>query len=64
VLSTTKKIKAELFWDYNRDCFCSVCKKTWTPFNSRTSKNFKMYQLSTNKKMLQNVCLLQKVQVH
>jgi len=28
VLSTTKKIKAELFWDDNRDCFCSVCKKT------------------------------------
>jgi hypothetical protein len=28
VLCTTKKIKAgdELFGDYNRDCFCSVCK--------------------------------------
>jgi len=29
VLCTTKKIKEgdELFWDYNHDCFCSVCKK-------------------------------------
>jgi hypothetical protein len=29
VLCASKKIKAgdELFWDYNRDCFCRVCKK-------------------------------------
>jgi hypothetical protein len=29
VLHATKKIKAgdELFWDYNHDCFCRVCKK-------------------------------------
>jgi hypothetical protein len=29
VLRATKRIKAgdELFWDYNRDCFCRVCKK-------------------------------------
>jgi hypothetical protein len=29
VLQATKRIKAgdELFWDYNRDCFCRVCKE-------------------------------------
>jgi hypothetical protein len=29
IFHATKKIKAgdELFWDYNRDCFCRVCKK-------------------------------------
>jgi hypothetical protein len=29
ILHATKKIKAgdELFWDYNHDCFCRVCKK-------------------------------------
>jgi hypothetical protein len=29
VLRATKTIKAgdELFWDYNRDCFCRVCRK-------------------------------------
>jgi hypothetical protein len=29
IYTQPKKIKAgdELFWDYNRDCFCRVCKK-------------------------------------
>jgi hypothetical protein len=29
ILHPTKKIRAgdELFWDYNHDCFCRVCKK-------------------------------------
>ena len=42
VLQATKKIKngEELYWDYNRDCFCMNCKK-WQHYYTDSELEYK-----------------------
>jgi len=55
VIHATKKFKAtdELFWDYNCDCFCTICQKWEHLFSmgeSRTKCGLKGKQYKHSKK--------------
>jgi hypothetical protein len=57
VLQATKKIKngEELYWDYNRDCFCMNCKK-WQHYYTDSELEYKKCSKCQSRRESEKYC--------